>query len=299
MSAELKEKNTDVIENDGKKRYVIFNPHSGNSDGEAAVKYLSESFDNLSFLDITSIGDYSEFLSSLGSDDEIVLCGGDGTLNRFINETRGIPFSGRIAYLPKGNGNDFARDVKKETYTAPFYIDSYIDELPTVTVKGKDYYFINGVGYGVDGYCCEVGDKLKAEGKKPNYTAIAIKGLLFHYKPTNATITVDGTPHSYKKVWIAPTMFGRYYGGGMMPTPDQRRDSEGGTVSAMSFHGCGKLRVLTIFPSIFKGEHVKHKKQIDVLRGKKITVKFDSPRPLQIDGETILDVTEYTVKARN
>ncbi len=48
-------------------------------------------------------------------------------------------------------------------------------------------------------------------------TAIAIKGLLFHYRPTNAVITVDGVTHTYKKVWLVPTMNGRYYGGGMMP----------------------------------------------------------------------------------
>ena len=31
----------------------------------------------------------------------------------------------------------------------------------------------------------------------------------------------------------------------------------------------------------------------------KQTVKFDSPRALQIDGETILGVTEYTAYSRN
>ena len=33
-------------------------------------------------------------------------------------------------------------------------------------------------------------------------------------------LVVDGTERVFKKVWIAPTMFGRRYGGGMMPTPD-------------------------------------------------------------------------------
>ena len=51
-----------------------------------------------------------------------------------------------------------------------------------------------------------------------------------------------------------------------------------------------------IFPSIFKGTHVKHEKNITVFSGKDITVKFDRPTPLQIDGETHLNVTEYTVK---
>ena len=35
---------------------------------------------------------------------------------------------------------------------------------------------------------------------KINYTGIAIKGLLFNFKPKNATVTVDGIRHEYKKV---------------------------------------------------------------------------------------------------
>jgi diacylglycerol kinase family enzyme len=42
---------------------------------------------------------------------------------------------------------------------------------------------------------------------------------------------------------------------------------------------------------------VSKKKNISIFTGKEITVKFESPRALQVDGETVLDVTEYTVKA--
>ena len=100
----------------------------------------------------------------------------------------------------------------------------------------------------------------------------------------------------YDKVWLAPTMHGRYYGGGMIATPDQRRDG-GHTASVLVFHGSGKLKTLMIFPSIFKGEHIKRAKYVSVLTGKDIHVKFDRPTALQIDGETILGVSEYSVKA--
>ena len=51
-----------------------------------------------------------------------------------------------------------------------------------------------------------------------------------------------------------------------------------------------------IFPTTFKGEHVKYTKNTSVIEGKNIKVVFDRPTPLQIDGETILDVTEYQVR---
>ena len=49
-----------------------------------------------------------------------------------------------------------------------------------------------------------------------------------------------------------------------------------------------------IFPSIFKGKHVDHKKVVEVKTGHRITVTFDRPVALQIDGETVLNVTTYT-----
>ena len=108
---------------------------------------------------------------------------------------------------------------------------------------------------------------------------------------------VDGITYRFENVWIAPTMKGRYYGGGMIPTPSQNRLDPEGTLSVMVFHGKSKLKTLMIFPKIFKGEHIKHKKAVTVLTGKEITVAFDEPTPLQIDGETFTDVTEYTVTA--
>ena len=275
---------------------VLFNPNAGNGTGAAEAEKLRDILkgDELTFTDITSLNGYAEFLAGLSDDERLVLAGGDGTLNRFINDTDGLDVGRDVYYFAAGSGNDFAHDLGKAKGDAPFVITEYLKDLPTVTVKGKAYKFLNGVGYGIDGYCCEVGDKQRETSDKPvNYTAIAIKGLLFHFKPCNAKITVDGVEHTYNKVWLAPTMNGRFYGGGMMPTPDQDRLGKDKTVSCMVFYGSGKLKSLAVFPSIFKGEHVKHKEMIEVLTGHDIKVEFDRPTALQIDGETILGVTEY------
>ena len=44
---------------------------------------------------------------------------------------------------------------------------------------------------------------------------------------------------------------------------------------------------------------MNHKKTVHVLTGQTIKVEFDRPTALQIDGETILGVTEYTVYGGN
>ena len=279
--------------------YVLYNPIAGNGNGREDAKILDMILAQpLQFYDMTHITNYAAFLSSMEAEDYLVIAGGDGTLNRFINDTAGIYIGQEILYFPVGTGNDFARELHKEPLDEPFAITKYLKNLPTVQVKGKTYRFLNGVGFGIDGYCCEVGDRLRAKPKqKVNYTAIAIKGLLFHFNARNAKVTVDGVTYEYEKVWIAPTMHGKFYGGGMIPAPAQNRLSPEGTLSLMLIHGAGRLKTLCVFPGIFKGEHVKHTDMVAVHTGHEITVEFDRPTPLQIDGETILNVTGYTARS--
>lgn len=280
---------------------VLYNPLAGNGRGyEQALGLRALSPDlELNCVDMTEINDYSAFFETLPENEAIVICGGDGTINRFINDSLSADTEREILYYATGSGNDFLRDVGKNRGEAPFPINEYIKNLPIATVNGKSYRFLNGVGYGIDGYCCEEGDRLRSQSDKPvNYTAIAVKGLLFHYKTTDAEVTVDGVTRKYKNVWLAPTMNGRYYGGGMMPTPDQNRLDDERKVSVMVFHHPGKLKTLMVFPSIFKGEHVKRRGMVEIFTGHNIEVKFSHPTPLQIDGETISGVTGYTVTSR-
>lgn len=275
---------------------ILYNPLSNNKMGKTgaqAVEALIKGSE-YEYIDWLSITDKKSFFYALKEDDKVILCGGDGTLNHLINEVDLDALTNDVYYFATGTGNDFVNSIggKKDSL---ILLNSYFHGLPTVTVNGNDYKFINGIGYGIDGYCCEVGDELREKSDKPvNYTSIAIKGLLFHFKPVNATITVDGKTDRFQKVWLAPTMYGTCYGGGMFPTPDQKRGE--GKVSTMVYYGAGKVKSLMIFPSIFKGEHVKHTEMVKLYTGKQVTVKFDTPTALQIDGETFKNITEYTVK---
>ena len=284
------------------KIYSLYNKLSGTGNDPAVITASASGIgadgDEVVLKEFNEIGTYAELFAGLNVSDKLLLIGGDGTLNRFVNDTDGIAYPCPIYYMPNGTGNDFFRDIGGTDESTPVEITKYLARLPRVTVNGRTCRFINGVGFGIDGYCCEVGDELKAKGKPVNYTSIAIKGLLFKFKSRTATVTVengDKTVNVYEHTWIAPTMFGRYYGGGMIAAPAQDRLSENMTVSAVIMHRRSRLGTLMVFPSIFKGEHVKHTDMVAVLTGKTVTVRFDSPSPLQIDGETVKDVLEYTV----
>lgn len=279
--------------------YILYNPRAGHGDKAKAAEQIAHQFPDLvEIKDATTVGNYADFVAPLSADDKVVLCGGDGTLNRFANDTKDIEVKCDVLYYAVGTGNDFLHDIGKEPGSAPFSVKKYLQNLPTVEINGKKALFMNGVGFGIDGFCCEMGDKQKAVSDKPvNYTAIAIKGMLWQYSPKNVTIEVDGVKHTYKKAWLAATMKGRYYGGGMMTAPKQDRLAEDGEVTLVLFHGKGRLKTLIVFPSIFKGEHVNHPDMVAVHKGKNITVTYDEPAPLQVDGDTVLNVTSYRVTA--
>lgn len=279
------------------KVYVLYNPLANNGrSAEAIARFAKSLKDECVLCDMTQ--GYADAIKDMQGEDSLIICGGDGTLNRFINEVDVASIEGDILYFACGSGNDFARDISLERDAAPVSIKKHLSDLPEAVINGKSYKFLNAIGFGIDGYCCEEGDRLRAiPGKKVDYTAIAIKGVFGSYKPRNAKVTVDGEVKEYKKVWIAPAMHGRYYGGGMIAAPDRSREDRD-TLSLVIWHGSGKLKTLMVFPSIFKGEHVKETKYVEVISGKEITVEFDTPCALQVDGETILGVKSYTARVK-
>lgn len=275
--------------------YVIYNPLSGDGNTEDNARLLTAVWDDeLVFYDMTHITNYRALLQQLNEQDYVILAGGDGTLNRFINETWELTIPNEIYFFPTGTGNDFAREMNRSALCAPFPISQYLRRLPWVQIGQRRIRFLNAVGFGLDGYCCQEGDRQRAQGNtKVNYTAIAISGLLRSFTSRNARVVVDGKEYFYRNVWIAPVMLGKYYGGGMLPAPQQDRNHPDRTLSVMLFYGAGRLRTLLAFPGIFKGTHIRHKSQVAIHTGHDITVEFDRPTPAQIDGETVPNVTSY------
>ncbi len=284
---------------DRKSFCVLYNPLSSTGEGEAKARKLDSILPAdhpIEYKSLLEIGSKADFLRDLDPSVIPVLTGGDGTLSYFVNDLGGENPTRDIYYYPAGTGNDFLNDLNKKSDTEPFLLNPYITDLPRIHFNGETHVFINGVGYGIDGYVCEEGDRIRKKTGKPiNYTGTALKGLLYAYKQTKATVTVDGETHEFENVWMTPTMNGRFFGGGMMCAPAQDRLNPDGTVTLMVMGSPSRLRTLMLFPFIFKGTHVKNKKIVSMFKGHTIHVKFDVPTALQIDGEVFSGVSEYTV----
>ncbi|MBE6556022.1 MAG: hypothetical protein E7663_07360 [Ruminococcaceae bacterium] len=91
------------------KTYVLYNPLAGHGDSAAESKPLLDRFEGEVFhLDITAIDDLSSLIASLDKEDRVLICGGDGTLNRFINATDGVDIRCDVLLLRHRHGQRFS-----------------------------------------------------------------------------------------------------------------------------------------------------------------------------------------------
>ena len=123
------------------KYQILYNPKSNNGRGseeaENAIGRLNEKKKpgaEIVRKDITSIDIKRYIQNETAADDIIVICGGDGTLSRFINDTDGMEINRRIDYYATGTGNDFFRDLGLEKGDIAENVGKYITNLPKVTV---------------------------------------------------------------------------------------------------------------------------------------------------------------------
>lgn len=273
--------------------YLLFNPKSNNGNNDINIIDKSMGMRELEKINLLDI-DVKDFVPTLTENDKVFICGGDGTICRFANNTYGFDFPCPVYVIKSGTGNDFLRDIG--AYDGKLIdIRPYLQDLPVVTINGEETRFINGIGYGLDGAVCEAADEIKKKSdKKINYLMLAVELILGKYKRPNARVIIDGEEKKYEKMWIASAMKGKYYGGGMMVAPEQDRNS--GKLGAMMFHGGSRAKILTVLPTIYKGNHVKYKKIVEMFECEEIYVEFDRPTALQIDGETVVEVTSYTAR---
>ena len=279
-------------------RHVLFNPISSNNKGEEIAKkfishvHLDKDQSQLAFRDITKT-DCMYLMNSLEEGDEVFIVGGGGTILRFANEIKGIELKNDIFFAPAGVGNDFFTDIAKpgEEYTR---VNEYIIRVHSAIINGKEYPFLTDVGMGIDGYVCRLGNTSRDPDKNFNYSFAVVKGICGKYKPCGCSVIVDGGEEEYfDNVWMASTLGGKTYGGGVKIAPTYDR-LEADYLELIIFTSPSAAKTLLAFPSIKNGTHADKNVGTHIFRGKKITVKFTSPRDAQVDGDTIPDVLEYT-----
>lgn len=273
--------------------YVLYNPLANGGNGEEGLDSVLAVFPQAELKNITTL-DTNEFLTALPEGDQIILCGGDGTINHLVNDLHDPAGLTTPVYVWKfGTGNDFWRDAPEKKEHEMVLLNDYIKNLPTAMVNEKPVRFLNNCSFGIDGRVCELGEiKKRKKGGRVSYAAMALKAIGYDYKCAKARVTVDAETREYDKVWLATAMNGKYFGGGMKLTPGQDRRSD--KLCCIVWHKTPRLLALPLFVSVFPGLHVHLTGMFDIRWGNHIEVEFDRPCAINLDGEVTSGVTGYT-----
>jgi len=212
---------------------------------------------------------------------DIVVVGGDGTLNLVVNATIDKPLP--ISILPTGTGNDFiknfniGRSFQQQMETAVY------GQLKKVDIgKCNDLYFLNGLGIGYDGL---VAKKLNQQRQKFKghlaYLAIVLKGFLF-YKEMPVSFQMNGQKY-HEPLFMLTIGNGTTFGGGFKITPHAKLND--GFLDICFVKSISPLRRLFNVNRLRVGKH-EDVKEITLLQTKKITVE-DAEVEAHMDGESI------------
>ena len=92
--------------------YILFNPKSNSENNDLNIIPGKDELERrgakqISLLDLN----VKEFCSLLTEDDRVFICGGDGTLHHFANNTHGLVFPCPVFLVRSGTGNDFLNDI--------------------------------------------------------------------------------------------------------------------------------------------------------------------------------------------
>lgn len=263
---------------------ILYNPLSKNSKGNVQthklVRYYKKNNIPFRLKSILKIADMKGFLEEKQEYEKVILLGGDGTINRFVNNTFDYDIKQDIYLKKNGSGNDYLRSL-----------DGY-DELPQYIMEtkydtGLKTHYINGTGMGLDGYVGYLIEKSPRKGKFRYFLNTFI--ALVKFIPEPLTVVLDGVENKFEKAYIVAINNGKFFGGGMRVAPDGNINDE--YLDVIVLHSVRKLMILPIFFTIYIGKHRMFKKYVFSQKAKHIKATFTTPQISQADGENYYDVT--------
>lgn len=227
---------------------------------------------------------------------KVIVIGGDGTFNEVINGARDFSKI-EIGYIPTGSGNDLARGLKlpsepvenlNRILNSTEYWNMDIGCLSWDEGESKKYFGVS-TGVGVDADVCRraLSSTLKKVLNKIGlgkltYAILTLQSL-FALPPMNAHIVADGVDYGIKdKTTFIAIMNHRCEGGGVPMSPEA--DAMDGKLSMCCISGVGKLKALTLFPSLLRGKHTHLKAYLGV-DFKEADIVLKTPFVWHTDGE--------------
>lgn len=274
-----------------RKYLFIVNPEAGGSRAGKLIDVIDNRMKKLgqAYKIISTKGPHDATDIAAGNLDhytDIIAVGGDGTVNEvaraLIDNKKGL-----LGIIPSGTGNDLSlslgipRDAEK---ALELILDDNrkIREIDVCSINDKPYLNISTIGF--DAKVVKMTNTIKKIIKSELSYIISVLLNLITFRKSSVELIIDGESHHINSFLLAVGN-GKYYGGGMPIMPSAQMDN--GFLEVCSVKDASNLKVLTLFPSIFKAEHIKHRKYVSIYRAKEVIAHITENMILNVDGELI------------
>lgn len=300
----------------GKRVVVVANPAARNGHGAVAASWLRDEverrgLENVSVLETSRPGEARD-IAARAAADVVVALGGDGVIHEIACGMASRSPGDRpvLGVVPCGNGNDFAR-------TLGMPVDDVREawaRLGRADVRSFDLGVCNGVpfvqtlSFGLDAaIALGTEERRRRTGRCGTMLFLeeGISQLLFHRDVHRVEIGLEGTldsayPTPLREeerpqdgslalglgMHLLAVQIGPTYGGGFEICPFAEPD-DGAFDIAVAHAPLGFLHAATIFLKAQRGRHLGYRKELSFWRARSVSLEFDGPLPVQIDGERI------------
>ncbi len=189
----------------------------------------------------------------------VVACGGDGTVCALAGVA--ADHDGVLGIVPIGSGNDFARQLaipRGDLGAAIAVLErggvTHADLGRVHTADGVTTWFTTVANTGFDAAANEWANQVTWTSGTPLYVMATLRTLAT-YRPRAFRITVDDEVIDIE-AWLVAVGNTRTYASGMMITP--AADVHDGLLDVCVVGAVTRVEFLRTFPSVFRGEHVRH-----------------------------------------
>ncbi len=211
----------------------------------------------------------------------VAAVGGDGTIGLIAGALRGT--AGRLAVIPAGRGNDFARVLGIPTdpaEAARVALDGHERTVDVGDVDGETFVCIASLGFDSDAN--RIANEARLVKGNLVYLYAALRALV-GWKHANFHVVVDGTAHDVRG-WSVAVANSKAYGGGMYIAPQAELDD--GQLDVVLIAESNKRTFLTDLPKVFKGSHTTNPR-VSMLKGTRVELSADRPFDIYADGDPI------------
>ncbi len=220
--------------------------------------------------------------------DELIVIGGDGTINEVINNYHGK----EIIYLAYGSGNDLARSIefKKDIEISRLLESKRFIEYDVGVVNDRKFCSGFDIGFNADIIKRANGSKVKKYIGKYIYLLQGVIGILM-LKKYKAKISWDSGEITTDKLYLLNAMIQPYEGGGIKFAPNAT--GQDGKLHIMIMENMSLATFVYNYLCLLLKKHNKMRK-VKQITTDRLAIKTNQ-RYFQIDGELINNTEQLNV----